>query len=352
MTDPEATSAETLIRAAEIGSDGRAAVCLCRQSAGPGRGLGKHPLSVVPGHAHRPLRLPGSLLSCPADGSLSALPDAIPGIWPHAAGEVKIGQRSGRVPEPAAAPGGRTVPRSVVSVLQDAVKGFQLFSQISPPTMKEHSRWLHHRLPPSDRQPPCGRADRSAETAVGHGRGRLAAEAGPAAKPPHFPRTCDRRRPPCGRGVRQPQARQASARLLRHAWPNRRRCTRPCCTPPNAPSGRTNAFRRYRRRELEYLEMEVWLLFDPQPVPRHAARTGPGRSPSARMAFRWCRGQSGASVPAQRGPGKQLGCRHVSRSRLPEGRAAGHRMAGGRHGPVHLRRRRRPRLPSRIWGRR
>ena len=137
------------------------------------------------------------------------------------------------------------------------------------------------------------------------------------------------------RGLHQPQARQAPALLLRPARPADRRWLRRWNMPRTAPSGKTCASRRCRRRSWSISTWKSGCCTTPSAV-QPAARSGWRRSRSASTASRWC-AASQRPVPAQRGRRKQLGRAPLPRSGLPQGRAAAHRLAGRRHRPVHLR---------------
>ena len=129
--------------------------------------------------------------------------------------------------------------------------------------------------------------DRPATGATGGRGGRAAVEAGRRRTRRLSGRACGPGQSGGGRGVCQPQARQASAGLLRHAGPARTAPSRPWCTPSNARSGTTSAFPPFRPRRVRFPRYGGLASWQPSAGGRLGARSEPKAIvPSARMASR------------------------------------------------------------------
>jgi pyruvate formate lyase activating enzyme len=259
MTDPDPTSAATLVRAAETG----AAEGLRFIYAGnlPGR-VGPWENTYCPGCRTAVIERTGYLVrsyAITADGRCRDCGAQLPGVWPHSRAEVKTGNDQAayrsRLPRAVLTP---SVER--LSVLQDRRQGLPIVQE-SPPAPGAPSMTAVN--PPAAAQRPALAAEQRRQVlAAVAGLLRNLAVGAPAAFPAELAEVGNLQvagafvslkrgrhlRACCGMlGQVIPLHQAVSRAAERSVWEDER-------FPPVSPS------------ELDHLEMEVWLLHSPQRV--------------------------------------------------------------------------------------
>ena len=259
MTDPDATSPRTLMRAAELGAE--AGLRFIYAGNLPGQ-VGQWENTRCPGCGDTLIERYGYLIRSyrlTADGCCPRCRTALPGIWPGDVSAVRTGNDRAayvkRLPRPVATTVSRTLPivSAPAAQARDQIKGAQPMTTIAtkrPELTTEQKQRLVDAVRSLVRSLAVGQSAAIPASALGDLGNPTVAGAFVSLKRGKHLRSC------CGMmGQQFPLVTALQVAATRTVWDDVR-------FPPVSPS------------EIDHLDMEVWLLHSPEPV--HAR--GPERA--------------------------------------------------------------------------